>query len=64
MKFWNNIPLRGKYTVKFWNIIPLGGIYTVKFWNNITLGGKYKDNKSSERFELSTPGLQDHCSNH
>ena len=24
-KFWNNIPLRGKYTVKFWNIIPLGG---------------------------------------
>ena len=38
MKFWNNIPLRGKYTVKFWNIIPLGGIYTVKFWNNIPLG--------------------------
>ena len=28
-KFWNNIPLRGKYTVKFWNNIPLGGIYTV-----------------------------------
>ena len=37
-KFWNNIPLRGKYTVKFWNIIPLWGIYTVKFWNNIPLG--------------------------
>ena len=29
---------------KFWNNIPLGGKYTVKFWNNIPLGGKYMDN--------------------
>ena len=39
MKFWNNIPLWGKYPVKFWNNIPLGGKYTVKFWNNIPLRG-------------------------
>ena len=38
-KFWNNIPLWGKYTVKFWNNIPLRGKYTVKFWNIIPLGG-------------------------
>ena len=37
MKFWNNIPLGGKYTVKFWNNIPLRGNYTVKFWNIIPL---------------------------
>ena len=29
---------------KFWNNIPLVGKYTVKFWNNIPLWGKYKDN--------------------
>ena len=53
MKFWNNIPLWGKYTVKFWNNIPLGGKYTVKFWNNIPLGGKYKDNnENSPRRDL------------
>ena len=27
VKFWNNIPLGGKYTVKFWNNIPLGEIH-------------------------------------
>ena len=58
MKFWNNIPLRGKYTVKFWNNIPLGGKYTVKFWNNIPLGGKYKDNnENSPRRDLNSRPL-------
>ena len=55
VKFWNNIPLGGKYTVKFWNNIPLAGIYTVKFWNNIPLGGKYKDNnENSPRRDLNS----------
>ena len=57
-KFWNNIPLRGKYTVKFWNNIPLWGKYTVKFWNNIPLGGKYKDNnENSPRRDLNSRPL-------
>ena len=44
----------------FQNVIPW------KFWNNIPLGGKYTvDNENSLRkdYELSTPGLQDQCSN-
>ena len=62
-KFWNNIPLWGKYTVKFWNNSILeyystGGIYTVKFWNNIPLGGKYKDNnENSPRRDLNSRPL-------
>ena len=42
------------------NVIPW------KFWNNIPLGAKYTvDNEYSpwERFELSTPSLQDQCFN-
>ena len=36
---------------------------TVKFWNNIPLEGKYKITKKIALGELSTPGLQDQCSN-
>ena len=58
VKFWNNIPLWGKYTVKFWNNIPLWGKYTVKFWNNIPLWKKYKDNNEiSPRRDLNSRPL-------
>ena len=43
---------------KFWNNIPLWGKYTVKFWNNIPLGGKYKDNNEiSPRPDLNSRPL-------
>ena len=44
----------------FQNVIPW------KFWNKIPLWGKYtvnNDNSPTERFELSTRGLQGQCSN-
>ena len=48
MKFWNNIPLGGKYTE---------GEITVK-WNNIPLGGNYTDNnENSPRRDLNSRPL-------
>ena len=48
---------------KFWNNIPLWGKYTVKFCNNITLWKKYKDNNEiSPRIDLNSRRLVDKTS--